>query len=137
MFFAKPRLLFVCAGNTCRSPMAAAIAQKLYGHRYRIESAGAGASAQRGEPAAPNAVKVMAEQGLDISKHKSRWLADLTMADFDVIVAFSESIRQVLADRGAVANVQLLQISDPFGGDMNVYRNTAAEIETKLPRLLG
>ena len=55
------RILFVCTGNTCRSPMAAALLRHRLGERAGVEIASAGISAPAGSPASANAVAVMAE----------------------------------------------------------------------------
>ncbi len=68
-------LLLICSGNTCRSPMAAAILDDLLRREglaaaYRVDSAGTSAIA--GQPASPEALQVMAERGLDLSGHASK-----------------------------------------------------------------
>lgn len=81
----EPRsVLFACALNAVRSPMAAAILQHLVGGRIRATSAGVKA----GLPD-PFAVAVMDEIGIDISEHEPSTLKDLDDADFDLIVTLS------------------------------------------------
>lgn len=77
-------VLFACSFNAVRSPMAAAIARHLYGKRIFIESAGA----RRGE-LDPFAVAVMAEIGLDISRHRPQTFEDLEDTNFDLIVSLA------------------------------------------------
>ncbi len=128
------RILFVCAGNTCRSPMAAAIAQELLGATVQVESAGI--SAVDGASAASDAIQTMRERGLDISAHRSRSLSTLNLRDFDLVVALTRTIAQDIR-RGGVepSRVAVLNVPDPYNKELDVYRATAAAIERGLQKL--
>lgn len=75
------KILFLCTGNSCRSQMAEGWARKLKGDE--IESCSAGTETHGLNP---NAVKVMAEAGVDISGHKSKTVADLETKEFDYVI---------------------------------------------------
>ncbi len=136
------RFLFVCTGNTCRSPMAAA----LMAHRLQAagidgaaESAGIAAT---GSPAAANAVTVMAERGIDLSAHRSRPATAALCAEFDRIAVMSPVHRMALAAMGVAPDkiVVLAEetggISDPYGGDEETYRRTRDELDAALDALM-
>ena len=77
----KPKILFLCTGNSCRSQMAEGWARHLKGDVLDAYSAGIETHGLN-----PNAVKVMAEAGVDISGHKSKNVNDLMDVPFDVVV---------------------------------------------------
>ena len=71
------RILFVCTGNTCRSPMAEGLCRSFLGHyrlQQEVEVASAGLNAVAGEPASREAVEIMRERGIDLSGHKTTGL---------------------------------------------------------------
>lgn len=78
---AKARVLFLCTGNSCRSQMAEGWARSLRGDTVDVASAGIETHGLN-----PNAVKVMAEAGIDISAHTSKMVRDLADRDFDFVV---------------------------------------------------
>lgn len=134
-------ILFVCSGNTCRSPMAAALARDAIGRRgwsyVRVDSAGT--SAARGEPAARNGVAALREIGLDLSRHESKPLtADVAdWADLIVVMGPShvEHVRALGGGYKAFFLTEFLEgpesgdpIEDPFGGDLDVYREARDQI---------
>ncbi len=99
------RVLFVCTGNTCRSPMAEAMARRLDdGNEY----ASAGRHADEGAPAAPNAVLIEPE----LATHRAQQLTPELEAWADRVVDLNEA-----------------GIADPYGGDEQTYRATAAQLE--------
>ena len=77
----KLKILFLCTGNSCRSQMAEGWCRHLKGDVFEAYSAGIETHGLN-----PNAVKVMAEAGVDISKHKSKLLTDLNEISFDYVV---------------------------------------------------
>lgn len=77
-------VLFVCGLNSVRSPMAEALARRLFGKQIYIQSAGV----RKGE-LDPFSVKVMEEEGLDISRHRPRTIEDIEDTNFDLIVTLA------------------------------------------------
>ncbi len=77
----KPRILFLCTGNSCRSQMAEGWGRRLAGDRYEFCSAGLEAHGLN-----PHAVRVMAEAGVDISTHRSQTLEEIDAAGIDCVV---------------------------------------------------
>jgi arsenate reductase (thioredoxin) len=77
----KPRVLFLCTGNSCRSQMAEGWARHLHGDKLETYSAGIETHGLN-----PNAVKVMAESGVDISGHRSKRVEELQGVKFDLVI---------------------------------------------------
>lgn len=134
-------ILFVCSGNTCRSPMAAALARDAIRRRgwsyVRVDSAGA--SASRGEPAAENGVAALREIGLDLSRHESKPVTAEAVEWADLIVVMgpshAERVRALGGGHKAFLLTEFLEgpqagvpIEDPFGGDLQVYREARDQI---------
>jgi protein-tyrosine phosphatase len=128
----KLRILFVCIGNICRSPMAAALAEKLFGDRISSESAGISPVY---DEATPEAVWVMSERGLDISDHRTRSASEVDLDRFDLIVALTPSVRAGLPPTSKPERVLTWEIEDPYGGDLDIYRECARAIEVALRKI--
>src|SRR5437588_1010057 len=125
------RVLFVCAGNTCRSPMAGAIARRILGITVDVQSTGIEAS--DGAPATQGAIDVMADRGLDIRNHSARRIDAVDVSSFDLIVAMDTAVAQSLRSRGADPTIIIeLDIPDPIGMTIEHYRATADSITLEL-----
>lgn len=142
------RILFVCSGNTCRSPLAEAIAGRLAGEHGRTDVAvsSAGTNAWDGSPASDGALLIGIERGLDLSGHRARRLTRELIDESDLILVMSESHLARVKEIAPDANAHLLtgfasdsdrgQIEDPFGGDLSAYRETCDDLERELAGLL-
>ncbi len=135
------KILFVCSGNTCRSPLAEGIARKILSDRIRIpiDVSSAGASAFEGMPAAQHAASVAAQHGIDLSRHRSRLLNRQTVRDADLIVTMGSKHRKTVGviDPDALSyTVHITEfcnefgdVPDPIGGDREEYERVYDLIE--------
>lgn len=132
------RILLVCTGNTCRSPMAEALALDLLKDRPRADVSSAGVYTSDGLPASAEAVAVMAEHGLDLSGHRSRLLTAEMVAAADGIYTMTASHRRAVVQAFPEAELKTQRllphadIADPIGGPKSAYEQTAAQIQRGL-----
>lgn len=131
-------VLFVCTGNTCRSPMAAAIARHLNTDpSVTIESAGV--ATQDGLPATPEGVEALRVIGVDPGRHRSRQLTSAMVRDADEILCMTRShLEHVIAmdpdARGKVTTLGDQPIPDPIGGPIELYVDTARTLRALIER---
>ena len=133
-------VLFVCSGNTCRSPMAACLFNDLCRKRglpYRADSAGL--YALEGNAASDGAFFAMKERGLDLSRHAAQPLTLMLARDARLVVAMGEAYAAKVRERCPSARVIALEpaVRDPFGGSLPVYRATADELEARMAWVLA
>ena len=127
------KVLFVCGGNTCRSPMASASATKTFGDRVSISTAGVAAY---GQQATKDAVTLVQQRyGIDISMHVSRdvaTLADLTC--YDYIIAMHPDIATRLTAQWHVDHTKLIvwNIDDPYLQGRAAYEACLDTIEESM-----
>ncbi|TGE34123.1 low molecular weight protein arginine phosphatase [Desulfosporosinus sp. Sb-LF] len=130
------KLLFICTGNTCRSPMAEGLARAMFGNTIQVSSAGM--EAWEGKNASPHALDILKEQNVDISNHRARRINDELMADADWIIPMTQAQEEALKRffprhvhkircLGDWGN-QKQDVRDPWGGSIEIYRQTAQEI---------
>jgi protein-tyrosine-phosphatase len=132
----RRRVLFVCVGNTCRSPMAAALAQEFLGMGAQVESAGT--AANDGSQATADAVDVMKERGLNLESHRSRPVRSVDLGRYDVVVALTPSIAEYLRRQGSArSNIEVMNVPDPLSRGLGAYRETADAIELEIRRIFG
>jgi protein-tyrosine-phosphatase len=133
----KTRLLFVCYGNICRSPMAEGIARKRLGAAAEVASAGIAAT---GGPASEEAVLVMKlVYTTDISSHIAQPVGIYDIRSFDHVIAMDVSIFNHLRDIWGVPESALYgwDIEDPLGLGYDAYKETARKIERRLEQFLS
>ena len=129
------KIIFICTGNTCRSPMAEGLFRAHGGEeKTGLTAASAGLFTQGGMPASQNAVTAAAERGADITAHRSRMLtAEMANAARYLVCmtgAHYDRLCELFPDcADKVFTLLSEDISDPFGGDLETYRRTAAEID--------
>jgi len=143
------RVLFVCAGNTCRSPLAsAALRQTLSEEGRRVEIESAGVLATPGAPATPPAVEVGAAGGLDLRSHRAQRLsaALLERADLVLVLGANELEAARRMSPAAASRVHLLTdydrdtasgegVPDPFGGSREAYEECLLRITEHVQRI--
>ncbi|NLD58550.1 MAG: low molecular weight phosphatase family protein [Clostridiales bacterium] len=131
------KIVCVCTGNTCRSPMAAAFLKRALPDR---EVSSAGLHASPGQPATPEAVQVMRERGIDISGHRSRPFS-CGMADGAVLVALTaahaDRMRALCPGADVIRYLGGADVPDPFGGSLESYRKTAFLLESGVGELVN
>jgi len=141
-------ILFVCTGNTCRSPMAEYFARKYIEDKNldNFKVASAGINAATGENASEEAIEVMEEKGIDITMHKSKMLMEEDLKENDKVLTMTNSHKEVIQDMYNYDNVYTLKhfvntcedcdILDPYGFGVDKYRETRDEIEDAVKKLL-
>lgn len=142
-------LLFVCTGNTCRSPMAEAIGRKLAAERGLddVTISSAGTSAWEGAPASDGALLVAMEHGLDLNVHRARVLSRELVMGADLVLVMGPHHLERTQTLGGDARSHLLTtyasrgteqeaVADPFGGDLEAYRTTFTALEAIITKAL-
>ncbi len=139
-------VLLVCSGNTCRSPLAAAILTAKIADEPDLAPTvvqSAGVAAWDGTPASEGSYLVALERGLDLSGHRARMLTADQVRDADLILTMSDAHARRVAELGGEQKVYTLaeyagnpdgrrDIRDPMGGDVAGYRDTATLLDALL-----
>lgn len=146
-------IVFVCNGNTCRSPMAQGILRKLLPKalkpQFRVLSAGLYASDKR--KATPEAVEVAGGYGVNLTRHQTRQVDDGLLEKADLVLTFSAAQRDEVARRcappfGVFALKEFgrkgegaveVTIADPVGGTKEAYVRCYQEIKEEIERILS
>lgn len=128
-------ILFVCTGNTCRSPMAAALFNKIATERnldVRIESAGI--FANENDTATTEAVVAVKKYGIDLLGHHAQMINSELIEKSDLILTMTEAHKMLMSQ--ATDKVYTIceyagedgEVADPFGGDVAEYEECAEQI---------
>jgi len=130
------RILFVCSGNTCRSPLAEAVARKAFARAgLDVVVASAGVSAMEGVPASESSARVARDHRLDLSGHRARLLNGEMVCGADLIVTMGRRHLETVGviEPLALSYTRLMtdfcddvdgDVADPIGGDHETYERT-------------
>lgn len=145
-------ILFVCTGNTCRSPMAEALLKKMIKERFpssygEVAIGSAGTAAYEGAPATAEAQEAVKKMGADLSAHKARAVNEKILDGADIIFAMARrhydelaALRPDIKDKVFVLRQYAGQtgadIDDPIGAPLEVYEECAGIIEECLGKIL-
>lgn len=137
-------ILFVCTGNTCRSPMAEGLFRSLLSDRLKcredelpsrgFQVGSAGVAALPGAPASPNALEVLDQAGIDLTGHASQPVTEQLVAWADLVLTMTARHQSAVvgAFPDSLSKVQLLcpegDVSDPFGGSLRDYQECGEQI---------
>ena len=134
------KMIFVCTGNICRSPMAQGFALREAEERgLCVDIASAGTSALDGMPASRNAVQACAEREIDITAHRAAQVDPAADSDDTLYICMTSQHVQWLRRVAGLPAERLVLLGsgvpDPYGGDINVYRRTRDIIEMEVREL--
>jgi protein-tyrosine-phosphatase len=142
-------ILFVCTGNTCRSPLGEAIARRMLEDRgwSHVKVRSAGAAAAPGSGASEHAIAVGWQRGIDLGAHTSQPLSRELVEWADLILGMGPAHLHAVVEFGAGEKAGLITdfldgdrigvpIEDPFGGDLAAYERTYAQLEEAIAALL-
>jgi protein-tyrosine-phosphatase len=133
-------LLFACSENSVRSPMAEALAKRLYGHRVYIDSVGVRASEVDGF-----AVAALDEIDIDVHRHHAKTFDDVDAASFELIVTLSPEAHHSALEftRGTATEVEYWPMPDPSAVEgsremrLDAYRHTRNQVLARLKARFG
>ncbi len=137
-------ILFVCTGNTCRSPMAEALLRHHGNELYQVKSAGV--FAMSGDPASQNAILALKNKGIE-TNHSSQQINEDLLEWSSKVLSMTLSHKQMLVSKFPqykdriftfyeYINGQAKDISDPYGGSLTTYENTLGELEVLVKQIV-
>jgi len=128
----KTKVLFVCIGNMCRSPMAEGFAQKYGGDMLDVYRAGTHATGRISE----DSIEIMRELKIDISKFTSNGLDAVPLADMDVVISMAPTRARALVPRGFAGKTIDWNVEDPVGKSLTVFRRVRDQLNGLVKQLV-
>ncbi|MGC9001782.1 MAG: low molecular weight protein arginine phosphatase [Dictyoglomus sp.] len=137
------KIVFVCTGNTCRSPMAEYLFKDIMEKMnvYNIELTSAGIFAFEGREPSQFSVKVMLEKGIDISSHRSKRLTIDLVKEASIVYTMTKDQLFILKEmypnfKNKILTLGEEDIEDPFGLDIEKYREVRDKIEKEIIKII-
>jgi len=128
----KTKVLFVCIGNMCRSPMAEGFAEKYGGDILEVYSAGTNATGRISE----DSIEIMRELKIDISKATSDGLDAVPLADMDIVVSMAPVRARALVPRDFTGKTIDWKVEDPIGKSLTVFRRVRDQLSGLVKHLV-
>ena len=134
----RPRLLFLCTGNSARSQIAEALVEHRAAGTVEARSAGS-----HPKPLHPNAVRVMAERGVDISDRPTKSVDRFADTRFDRVITLCDKVREICVQFPGAPTVAHWSVADPAAAESNdeatypMFQRVADEIESRVALLLA
>jgi len=143
-------VLFVCTGNSCRSPMAEGILKNMLQKRgiKHIQVSSAGTMAPHHMPPTNYAIITTVEKGVDIASHRSQPLTEDMAESADLILVMENSHKRFVKNLSPLSREKTfllkkfgkrgrsLEVADPIGSDLEIYRTCCEEMENEILRIL-
>lgn len=146
------KIMFVCTGNICRSAMAHAYMQYKVNcgcNKDNFLISSCGTHAMTGDKSTKNAILAMKEYNVDLNNHRATNVRDIDIENYDIILCMTTSHKENIIylypklkenvytlKEYIDSSIEYKEIDDPWGFDINVYRNCAKEIVDNVEKLI-